>query len=63
MTTRKPSPLTKLKGMFGRPAKTVSIDEMSRAIAKRGATANQSTSARPEEGLATRDSDDENKNK
>ena len=63
MATRKPSPLTKLKGMFGQPAKTVSIDEMSRAIATRGADANQSTPKRPEEGQATRDSDDENKSK
>lgn len=27
-----------LKGMFGKPAKTVSIDEMNKAIAKRGAS-------------------------
>lgn len=31
--------VTELKGMFGRPAKTVSIDDMNRAIAKRGAAA------------------------
>lgn len=28
-----------LKGMFGRPVRTVSIDEMNRAIAERGAMA------------------------
>ena len=28
-----------LKGMFGKPARPVSIDEMNRAIAKRGASA------------------------
>ena len=63
MATLKPTPLAKLKGMFGRPAKTVSIDEMNCAIAARGAAANQSTSNRPGEGQATRDSDDKNKSK
>jgi AbrB family looped-hinge helix DNA binding protein len=28
-----------LKGMFGKPAKSLSIDEMNKAIAKRGASA------------------------
>jgi AbrB family looped-hinge helix DNA binding protein len=28
-----------LKGMFGKPAKSVSIEEMNKAIAKRGASA------------------------
>ena len=28
-----------LKGMFGKPAKTVSIEDMNKAIAKRGASA------------------------
>jgi len=28
-----------LKGMFGKPAKSVSIDEMNKAIARRGAAA------------------------
>ncbi len=63
MATRKPTPVAKLKGMFGRPAKTVSIDEMNRTIAARGAAANQPTSNRPVEGQATRDSDDKNKSK
>ena len=31
--------ITDLKGMFGRPAHPVSIDDMNKAIAKRGATA------------------------
>lgn len=31
--------VTELKGMFGKPARTVSIDEMNRAIAARGASA------------------------
>ena len=31
--------VTDLKGMFGKPAKTVSIDEMNAAIATRGAAA------------------------
>ena len=31
--------VTELKGMFGKPAKSVSIDDMNRAIAARGATA------------------------
>ena len=31
--------VTELKGMFGKPAKTVSIDEMNLAIASRGASA------------------------
>lgn len=31
--------VTELKGMFGKPAKTVSIDEMNAAIAARGASA------------------------
>jgi len=31
--------VTELKGMFGRPQKAVSIDEMSRAIAQQGAGA------------------------
>lgn len=29
--------VTELKGMFGKPKKTVSIEDMNRAIAKRGA--------------------------
>ena len=32
-------PVTALKGMFGRAAKSVSIDEMNAAIARRGASA------------------------
>jgi AbrB family looped-hinge helix DNA binding protein len=32
-------PVTALKGMFGKPRKTVSIKEMNAVIAKRGATA------------------------
>ena len=31
-----------LKGLFGKPARTVSIDEMNRAIAERGASARRS---------------------
>jgi antitoxin PrlF len=31
--------VTGLKGMFGKPSRTVSIDDMNNAIAKRGATA------------------------
>lgn len=31
--------VTELKGMFGKPTKTVSVDEMNRAIAARGASA------------------------
>ena len=31
--------VTELKGMFGKPSKAVSIDDMNRAIAKRGAAA------------------------
>lgn len=31
--------VTELKGMFGKPSKSVSIDDMNRAIAKRGAAA------------------------
>ena len=31
--------ITNLKGMFGRPTRKVSIDDMNKAIAKRGATA------------------------
>lgn len=31
--------VTALKGMFGKPTKTVSIDDMNRAIATRGAAA------------------------
>lgn len=31
--------VTELKGMFGKPKKTVSIDDMNKAIAKRGAAA------------------------
>ncbi len=31
--------VTELKGMFGKPAKAVSIDDMNQAIAKRGAAA------------------------
>ena len=31
--------ITDLKGMFGRPSRKVSIDDMNKAIAKRGATA------------------------
>ncbi|HRP29220.1 MAG TPA: AbrB/MazE/SpoVT family DNA-binding domain-containing protein [Burkholderiaceae bacterium] len=31
--------VTELKGMFGKPARTVSIAEMNRAIAERGAAA------------------------
>ena len=31
--------VTELKGMFGKPSKTVSIDDMNQAIAKRGASA------------------------
>lgn len=31
--------VTELKGMFGKPAKAVSIDDMNQAIAKRGAQA------------------------
>jgi len=31
--------ITDLKGMFGRPIRKVSIDEMNKAIAKRGAKA------------------------
>jgi antitoxin PrlF len=31
--------VTALKGMFGKPAKTISIDEMNAVIAKRGASA------------------------
>jgi len=32
-------PVTELKGMFGSPARTVSIEEMNAAIALRGASA------------------------
>ncbi len=32
-----------LKGMFGKPARTVSIEDMNRAIAERGALAGQRT--------------------
>ncbi len=32
-------PVTDLKGMFGKPVKTVSIEEMNAAIAARGASA------------------------
>ena len=31
--------VTELKGMFGKPSKSVSIDDMNKAIAKRGASA------------------------
>ena len=31
--------VTELKGMFGKPTKTVFVDEMNRAIAARGASA------------------------
>ena len=31
--------IKELKGMFGKPAKTVSIEDMNKAIAKRGASA------------------------
>lgn len=31
--------VTELKGMFGKPTKAVSIDDMNKAIAKRGAAA------------------------
>ncbi len=31
--------VTELKGMFGKPARSVSIEEMNRAIAARGASA------------------------
>lgn len=31
--------VTELKGMFGKPAKAVSIEDMNQAIAKRGAAA------------------------
>lgn len=31
--------VSELKGMFGKPAKSVSIDDMNEAIAKRGAAA------------------------
>jgi AbrB family looped-hinge helix DNA binding protein len=31
--------VTELKGMFGKPAKTISIDDMNKAIAQRGASA------------------------
>lgn len=31
--------ITELKGMFGKPSKKVSIDDMNKAIAKRGASA------------------------
>lgn len=31
--------VTELKGMFGKPTRTVSIEEMNRAIAARGASA------------------------
>lgn len=31
--------VTELKGMFGKPSKRVSIDDMNQAIAKRGASA------------------------
>jgi hypothetical protein len=32
-------PVTDLKGLFGRPSKAVSIDDMNKAIAARGASA------------------------
>ena len=32
-------PVTDLKGLFGRPSKAVSIDDMNKAIAVRGASA------------------------
>ena len=32
-------PVTALKGMFGKPAKSATIEEMNAAIAKRGASA------------------------
>jgi AbrB family looped-hinge helix DNA binding protein len=32
-------PITALKGMFGKPRKSVSIDDMNAAIARRGAAA------------------------
>jgi antitoxin PrlF len=32
-------PVTDLKGLFGRPSKDVSIDDMNKAIAVRGASA------------------------
>jgi antitoxin PrlF len=31
--------VTELKGMFGKPSKSVSIDDMNKAITKRGASA------------------------
>ena len=31
--------IKELKGMFGKPAKTVSVEDMNKAIAKRGASA------------------------
>jgi hypothetical protein len=31
--------ITEFRGMFGKPTKTVSIDDMNQAIAKRGASA------------------------
>lgn len=31
--------VTELKGMFGKPTKAVSIDDMNKAVAKRGAAA------------------------
>lgn len=31
--------VNELKGMFGKPAKTVSVEDMNKAIAKRGASA------------------------
>jgi AbrB family looped-hinge helix DNA binding protein len=31
--------ISELKGMFGKPAKTVSIEDMNQAIARRGASA------------------------
>lgn len=39
-------PVTVLKGLFGKPKKVVSIDEMNAVIAKRGAAANMRKSGK-----------------
>ena len=49
---REPRPVTELKGMFGRAVGTVSINEMNRAIAARGADAGN-TEAAPEDAAVS----------
>jgi hypothetical protein len=58
-----PCSVTELKGMFGRPVKTVSVDEMNLAIAAQGAAAVRSAPTNSEEVLAARDNEREGKRK